>query len=252
VASIQKSFGSIYVLGDQSELTRVDELAAIHAGQVIVTGDDAGIALAWSGGGSMRLHRNTEVEFRDDNTVFLRSGQIYFDSIPSELIAGIASASVAAFQVDTEYGMVSHVGTQFMTAVDSTALKVSVREGRVDIAGRFYPHSAERGEQVLLSGRQRPVVLSFPGYGAAWDWVAKTSPSVDIEGKSAHVFLNWVGRELGMSIEYASDDVEQVARQAILQGQVDSEPAEALRLRMMTAGFLWRYEPGVIYVSDSN
>ena len=38
VATIQKSFGSIHVLGDQSELTRADDLAAIFLGQVIVTG----------------------------------------------------------------------------------------------------------------------------------------------------------------------------------------------------------------------
>jgi hypothetical protein len=252
VASIQKSFGSIYILGEQSQLTRADDLAAIHAGQVIVTGDDAGIAMAWSGGGSVRLHKNTEVEFRDDNTVFLRSGQIYFDSTPSELIAGVDAAGVASFQIETEYGTVSHVGTQFMTEVGSHALRVSVREGRVDVAGRFYPHVAERGEQVLLSGRQRPVVLNFPEYGAAWDWVAQTSPSVDIDGKSVHAFLNWVGRELGMSIQYGSDDIEQVARQAILEGRVDSEPGEALRLRMLTAALEWRYEPGVIYVSESN
>lgn len=252
VASIQKSFGSVYVLGDQSELMRADDLATIHAGQVIVTGADAGVAIAWANGGSVRLHRSTEVEFRDDNTVFLRSGQIYFDSTPSDLIGGVATAGAGSFQIETEYGIVSHVGTQFMTEVDSNALKVSVREGRVDIAGRYYPHVAERGEQVQLSGRQRPVVLSFPEHGAAWDWIAQTSPPVDVDGKSVHVFLGWVGRELGMSIQYGSDDIEQVARRAILEGQVDTEPGEALRMRMMTAALAWQYQEGVIYVSNSN
>jgi len=86
VASIQKSFGSIYLLGDQSELTRVDDLSTIHTGQIIVTGDDAGIALAWGNGGSVRLDSNTVVEFRNGSTVFLRSGQIYFDSMPVGLV----------------------------------------------------------------------------------------------------------------------------------------------------------------------
>ncbi len=252
VASIQKSFGSIYVLGDQSELTRVDDLAGIHAGQVIVTGDDAGIALAWSNGGSVRLHRSTEVEFRDENTVFLRSGQLYFDSTPSELIAGPATTGDASFQIETEYGSISHIGTQFMTEVDSNALKVSVREGRVDITGRYYPHVAERGEQVLLSGRQRPVVLSVPVYGAAWDWIRLTSPAVDVDGKSVHAFLTWVGRELGMSIRYGNSDIEQEARRALLEGQIDSEPAEALRMRMLTTAYDWHFEQGVIYVSGSH
>jgi len=252
VASIQKSFGSIYVLGDQSELTRADNLAAIHEGQVIVTGDAAGIALAWANGGSVRLDKNTEVEFRDDTTVYLRSGQIYFDSMPSELFAEVIAGSKNALVIETDYGVVTHTGTQFMTRVDGEELRVSVREGRVDIAGKYYPHTLERGEQILFSGRQRPVVLSIPEYGAAWDWVGQTSPPVDVDGQSVHVFLDWVGRELGMNIAYGSDEVEQIARQAILEGQVGSEPKEALRLRMMTAALDWRFEEGVIYVNRGN
>jgi hypothetical protein len=252
VASIQKSFGSIYVLGDQSELTRADNLAAIHEGQIIVTGDDAGIALAWVNGGSVRLDKSTEIEFRDDSTVYLRSGRVYFDSRPSELFAEVQAGGENSFVIETDHGVVMHTGTQFMTHVDDENLRVSVREGRVDISGQFYPHTAERGEQVLFSGRQRPVVLSIPEYGAAWDWIGKTSPPVNVEGQSVHVFLDWVGRELGMSIEYAGDDVAQVARQAILEGQVGTEPKEALRHRMMTAALSWRFEEGVIYVNHGN
>ena len=252
VASIQKSFGSIYLLSDQSQLTRADNLTSIHAGQVIVTGDEAGIALAWAGGGSVRLDKGTEVEFRDGNIVYLRSGRIYFDSMPSGLVAGTSVGGEGSFEIETDYGVISHIGTQFMTHVDGKELRVSVREGRVGIAGRYYPHTAERGEQVLISGRQRPVVLSIPEYGAAWDWIGQTSPSVDVDGKSVYVFLSWVSRELGMSIEYGNDVVEQIARRAILEGQVDTEPGEALRLRMMTAALEWQYQEGVIYVSNSN
>lgn len=252
VASIQKSFGSIYVLGEQAELTRADGLSAIHEGQTIVTGADAGIALAWSAGGSVRLDENTEVEFTDNNSVYLRSGRVYFDSMSSTLIAGISSGDVASFQINTEFGVVSHIGTQFMTEVASEELRVSVREGQVEVAGRYYPHTTSRGQQVLFAGRQRPMVLSIPEYGDAWDWIGHTSPTVDLDGQSVHTFLGWVGREMGMSIQYGSDDIEQLARGAILEGRVDSEPREALRLRMLTAALDWRYDEGVIYVSQSN
>lgn len=251
VASIQKSSGSIYVLGEQSELLRAEKLTAIHEGQVIVTGDDAGIALTWSSGGSLRLDKNTEVDFRDHETVFLRSGQIYFDSQASELIANVGAVGPVSFQVETEHGVVSHVGTQFMTEVNAGKLKVSVREGQVDVAGQYYAQSASRGEQLVFSGRQRPLVLSFPEYGAAWDWIAAVSPSVSVNGKSVHEFLNWAGRELGMSIRYIDDDVERVARKTLLVGRIDTEPREALRLRMMTVALDWRSEEGVIYVSNS-
>lgn len=252
VASIQKSFGSIYVLGKQSRLILANDLAAVHAGQTIVTGDDGGIALAWGKGGSVRLDSDTEIEFRNDRTVFLRSGRIYFDSRPSELVAGSGAGGVDEFRIETDYGVVSHVGTQFMTQVEADELRVSVREGQVDIAGRYYPHTATRGKQILFSGRQRPTELSFPGYGAAWEWVSRASPAIDVDGKSVHTFLAWVGRELGMSVAYSDAAVEQVARQAKLEGRVDTNPADALRMRMLTAALDWRVEEGVIYVGNSH
>ena len=252
VASIQKSFGPIYVLSDQSELIRANDLASIHAGQVIVTGDDAGIALAWAGGGSMRVDESSEIEFRDDNTVYLRSGKIYFDSTPSKLVAGTSVSAVGSFEIETDHGVVSHTGTQFMTGVNDDELLVRVREGRVEIAGRYYPHTAERGEQVVISGRQRPVVLSIPEYGALWDWVSRTSPAVDVDGKTIHEFLSWAGRELGMSVKYGNDELEQLVREKTLKGQVDTEPGEALRMRMLTAGLTWNYEEGAIHVSDDH
>ena len=252
VASIQKSFGAIYVLSDQSELTRANDLKSIYAGQVIVTGDDAGIALAWAGGGSMRVDEDSEVEFRDNNTVYLHAGNIYFDSMPSKLVAGTSVGEVGSFEIETDHGVVSHTGTQFMTGVNADELVVRVREGRVDIAGRYYPHTAERGEQVVISGRQRPEVLSIPEYGAAWDWVSRTSPSVDVDGKTIHEFLTWAGRELGMSVKYDNDKLEESARTDTLNGQVNVEPGEALRMRMLTAGLEWKYEEGAIYVSNDD
>ena len=252
VASIQKSFGSVYVLGEQSELTLANNLTTIYSGQTIVTGSDAGMALSWGKGGSVRLDKATKIEFVDDHTVRLQSGRIYFDSTPSELISGNSASGAESLQVETEHGTVSHVGTQFMAQVNTGELSVSVREGLVDIVGRYYPHTASRGEQVVFSGSHRPVVLSVPEYGDRWDWVTQTSPTIDVGGKTVHAFLMWAARELGMSIEYADAAVERVAHQAVLEGRVDMDPAEALRLRMLTAALDWRYVGGVIYVSDGS
>jgi hypothetical protein len=94
--------------------------------------------------------------------------------------------------------------------------------------------------------------LSVPEYGKKWDWVSRTSPTINVAGKSVHAFLEWVGRELGMSIEYANSTVEAVANEALLEGHVDTDPAEALRLRMLTAALDWRYVEGVIYVDISD
>ena len=194
VATIEKSIGPVYILAEQAELRETGDLSDIVAGQTIVTGADAGLALAWGLGGSIRVDEHTRVNFTDDQAVFLESGRVYFDSQPSRLVAGITSGDSPLFALHTAHGTVQHVGTQFMTEVVTDAIVVSVREGRVVITGTRYDHDASAGQQVTLAGLQAPRVLSIGRYGAEWEWIGRTTPAADVDGRSLHEFLGLGGR----------------------------------------------------------
>jgi len=250
VATIEKSFGSVYVLSEQSELRPTDDLSNVLSGQTIVTGNDAGLALAWDNGGSIRVDANTRIEFTDSNSVFVEEGRIYFDSMSSTLLAGIDAGGSPAFTLETPNGAVQHIGTQFMTAVDNDSLVVSVREGRVLVDGSYHEQTATSGQQVTLVGRQRPNVLSIERAGEAWAWVGRTTPAADVDGKTLHEFLVWVCREMGLDLKFEGK-AEAVAHDAVLKGTIDTVPADALRLRLATADLQSRIEGGAIYISDN-
>ncbi len=252
VATIEKSFGTIYLLQDSSELLETSTLSEIRAGQTIVTGDGAGIALAWGGGGSMRMDEKTRVRFVDAGSVYLESGRLYFDSAPSALIGGIATGESSNFIVATEFGEVSHMGTQFMTEVNGGQLRVSVREGRVAVEGRYHSHVALSGQQVTIAGRQQPTILNLSAYARDWHWAGRTSPPADVDGKSIYEFLQWVQRETGLEPRF-DGQAEQVARTELLKGTIDAEPLEALPRWMATTalGYDINESEGVIYVSDN-
>ena len=247
VASIVKSFGPVYLLGEEAELRPTGDLSRITSGQTIVSGDDAGIALAWGAGGSVRVDQASRVRFTSDHEVFLENGRIYFDSVsvPSD---GSVAAN-AAFTIGTEYGAIRHTGTQFMTEVGADKLIVSVREGEVAIDGVYHDQTISNGQQATFKGRQRPSILSISGSGSAWEWVERTTPAADVDGKTLHEFLVWVAREMGLELRFEGR-AEAVAREAILKGTIDTEPAEALRLRLASAALDWRIEGGVIYIRD--
>ncbi len=251
VASIEKSFGTIYLLGDSAELKETRDLSDVWSGQTIVTGADAGLALAWAAGGSLRIDESSRVTFTNDRSIYLEVGRIYFDSRPSALIAGVSAGGITGFSVTTDHGEVSHVGTQFMTEADSGALVVSVREGRVAIAGIYHEHAASPGEQVTFTGRQRPTVLNIAATGQAWGWVARTTPPADVDGKSLKQFLDWACRELGLELVFEGGAGE-VAEEAILRGTIDTGPADALRLRLASAALAYLIDEGVLYISDTN
>ncbi len=247
VASIEKSFGSIYLLGESAELHETSGIVNVHAGQTILTGSDSGLALAWGDGGSLRVDEDSRIEFTDHSSVYLQSGRLYFDSTPSALSVGISAGG--ALVVNTSHGRVSHIGTQFMAQTNANELIVSVREGQVAIAGKYHDYAASPGEQVMLTGRQQPIVLDISGSGEAWRWIGKTTPSADVDGRSLRVFLDWASRELGLTLEFEGG-ARRVADAAVLRGTIDMEPSEALRLRLASAALSYRIDEGVLYVSD--
>ena len=178
----------------------------------------------------------------------MRSGRIYFDSMPVLSTATRVALEAGGFTVDTDHGRVEHIGTQFMVRAEPTALTVSVREGQVTIDGRTHDHTASAGEEVTLAGRRGPTVLSISSSGKYWFWLERTAPAIDVDGRSLHEFLLWVSRELGLDLQFEGA-AEAVARKAILRGSIDAEPTAALRQRLATAAFSYRIDEGVIYVS---
>ena len=143
----------------------------------------------------------------------------------------------------------THLGTQYMAEIEGDELVVSVREGNVLIRGRLYEQQVDTGQQATLAGSQRPSLLSISRSGTQWDWVARTMPAADVDGRTLSEFLDWVSRELGLELRFEGD-AEVVAHEAILRGTVDTLPEDALRLRLATAALDWRIEEGVIYISD--
>ena len=249
VATINKSYGSI-LLGNQSQLNELSDFSTIMAGQSVVTRTDSGISLEWGRGGSLRIDAETRIEFISAEEVYLRSGRIYFDSTPSELIAGMPAGSVATkFRIKTDHGTVTHVGTQYMTSSNGTELTITVREGRVSMDGKYHNETVLEGQQLKVRGSNRANVADFPRYGVAWDWVEATAPVANVDGRSVDEFLKWVSRETGLEIIYESPEAEQKARAGILKGKVDMDPREALEFRMMGEDLNWQIDGGIINVS---
>ena len=250
VATINKSYGSIYMLGEQSELHKLSDLSAITVGQKIVTGPDSGIGLEWGNGGSLRIDAETRVEFISAEAIYLRSGRIYFDSTPSDLIAsGSTGTKPTQFRIETDHGAVSHSGTQYMTETSSETLVITVREGKVSIDGNYHDETALEGQRMEVVGNTRASVVNFARHGVAWDWVEHTSPIADVDGRSVDEFLSWVSRETGLRIVYESPEAEQKASSGILRGKVDMDPRSALAFRMMGEDLDWHIDGGTITVS---
>ena len=189
------------------------------------------------------MDKNTHIEFIAADSVYLHSGQIYFDSQS----AGTPDSN---FTIETVHGSVTHVGTQYMTNSDINGLTISVREGRVEVDGSYVDTAiASEGQQMILSGGAHPAITDFNIYGEAWNWIEATSPNVDIDGRTVNEFLAAIGREIGLQVLYVSPAAEQMAHNGVMKGNVDMDPRAELAFRMSGEDLGYRIDGGIIYVS---
>ncbi len=242
VANIERSLGSIYLLGDRAELRETNDLLSVTAGQTVVTGASSGVAFSMHDGLSLRVDERTRVEFVDATTAYLHNGRVYVDT---------NGAQRTDLRIESEHGAVMHVGTQYMMTVDKRTLAVSVREGTVAIDGSFHDATVSPGQRIQLSGTGRPDVANLPLHGEHWQWVEALAPSADFDGRSVHEFLEWVSRETGLALEFETAGAERLALAETLNGRIDTAPTDALRVWMMGVDLDWRIENGVIYISET-
>jgi hypothetical protein len=246
VADIDKSFGSIYMLGDNSELLESNFVHAVTAGQTIITDKDSGIGFAWAGGGSLRIDESTRVEFLSRDAIYLRTGRIYFDSKP--VLTATAASAEAKLTIITDHGEVTHVGTQYMASAQGNTLTVSVREGEIRLERPTSVESALGGQQIQIQGGATVNIVKISPYGENWQWIEPMAPAANVDGRSVHEFLDWVSHETGLKLQFANDNIESRAKNEVLVGTVDTDPTSALRIWMLGSDLDWRITSGKIFV----
>ena len=220
----------------------------IRAGARIETPADGRLALRLSDRTSLRLDRATRVRLVSAGILELATGALYVDT-------GGASTGV---EVRTPRGVVRDIGTQFEVRVDPSALRISVRSGRVELqAGHeragvrstIDPVSVGPGTQLTLTDKGSDTAV-ISASGPAWAWAAALSPAFDINGKPLASFLEHLAREYGWTIRYEDAQLARDASGIILHGSVAGlSPEDSLAVAMRTSGLSSSLREGEIRVS---
>lgn len=193
------------------------------------------------GGASLRLDENSVLAMTGPDRIALRQGAIYVD-------AGEGTAN-PPLVVETAYGEVRHLGTQYETRLTAGGLRVRVREGRVRLTAG--PRSAEgaAGEQVTLAADGGLARAAVARSGGEWAWVEDIAPQFDMNDRTLLEFLRWVGRETGQQVTFDSPAAEQAARELVLRGSVAGlAPRQALSAVLTTTQLHGREAGDVLHI----
>jgi ferric-dicitrate binding protein FerR (iron transport regulator) len=202
--------------------------ADLRAGDHVRTRTDGRVALRRTDGVEVRLDVGTTLALAEHGLARLETGRVYVDS-------GVAGTRSDAFVLETEFGSVRHLGTQYAAGLAPAALEVAVREGRVAIDQRGRDAVANAGESLIVRADGRIDRASLAPHDAAWQWAESMAPAFAIEGRTLDEFLAWAARETGRRLVYASPAVAQRAEQTLLKGSVDDlSPQQAVAAVLAT------------------
>ncbi len=254
LATVQKRFGEVQI-ADESGIPYYPSSGTFELvpGQSIRTGDEAGMAMTWKNGGSLRLGEHTAVSLTAANEIYLQHGRLYFDSDPATNSAtAVRAGSRELLAIRTDQGRVTPLGTRYVTQQLNDRLEVMVRQGKIAVESAGYSAIAMEGERLLMSRDDAPVVVPVDSYGEEWDWIERTTPAWNAEGRTIFEFLSWVSRESGRPIRFDTPAAERLARTESLVGYglVDMEPTVALRLVLMTTDLDWTIKDGTVVVTE--
>ncbi len=216
----------------------------LKAGQSLETGSDGRAGLSLPGIASARLDHDTRVRLAAADRIVIERGTLYVD-------AGPRGQGSARFLVETPAGVVRHLGTQYEVRIDGAAVRLRVREGRVEWRSRAGAVvQGEAGEQLLIAASGDVERRPAPRYGETWEWLASTAPAIDIDGRPLAEFLAWAGRELGCEVVFATPALRQEASSIVVHGSVAGlAPRQALDAVLATTSVHGSLDQGIIFVS---
>ena len=206
--TVNRVIGEVRVNGERIEVG--DRLIE---NDILETSLDSRIALALEDGQSVRLDDNSRVRVMTAGRFELASGALYVDSGLDDLASPV--------RIETEFGVATDIGTQFLVSVKHAGLQIGVREGLVQLqqsGGKLL--DVDSGELLQVSSAGLESVSPIRGNDPLWQWVSAISTNFELEGATLEQYLNWYARESGLVLQWENERSRENARRIRLSGSI--------------------------------
>ena len=211
----------------------VDAPASLPAGSLLRTRADAYAGLRLAGGGSLRVAPDSSVRLAASGEIELVGGRLYVDSGPGD--------EGQALVIVTPAGRAVEIGTQFEVSYRDDRYRLRVREGRVRLERPGGDIENRAGEELTIGADGSVGRARVDATAADWRWTLAVAPMPAIDGRPVTVLLEWVSRETGRGLRYATPALREQALKTILHGHVEErDPMDLLDAVLATTDFDYR------------
>lgn len=166
--------------------------------------------------------------FNSSSVVSLQHGALYYS----------AERGTSKVVIDTPFGSVRDIGTQFQVRLLAGEERIAVREGRVELQGR----TVAEGNELIASRSGFRTGVAAPD---AWAWVERAAPPIRLEGMTLGEALQRIAREKGLRLDWHAAPT---ARDIRMRGNAPLSIAEALEVATAATSVRSRIEDGRLVV----
>lgn len=218
-------------------------LLRLPYGSVVTCGEGGRVALRAAGGASLRMDAGTRAILVAVDRVRLERGALYLDNQGSGRTPGMV--------VETPLGSVREIGTQLEVRLLGDSLRVAVREGQARVERLSAAHTVEAGQEATWRDNGSITLAALAPDAAGWAWVQHVV-AFELDGSSAAAFVRWVAREAGLSLAWASPEIEAAAETIVLRGDLpDVVPLESVAIVLPTCGLRGRREDARLVIDKA-
>jgi len=244
VAHVATTIGAVESGARGEPLTKLAVGTELLAGSVLESADSAGAALELLSGHNLRIAAASRLRI-ETNAIVLDRGHIYLDSGPD--------GSSTPITVRSTLATVREIGTQYQVHLQADGLEVSVREGIVNLERDSGIVMARAGEFLRLEQDGSVSREAIPQYGEHWRWISQLAPALDINDRTVAEFLEWLSRENGWRVIFATASLQRDAQSIQISGSIDGLNAEeALASVMATVAWTYTLADGVVTIGTSD
>ncbi len=197
----------------------------LWASDVVTTADGdrtrpSRLVVQMASGATLRLDSGTRLLMQSKSELKLESGTVYVDSRGAKI------------ELQTDWGMVTNVGTRYEVRVapDNSWLRVRVREGAVQIADSQAKLQTVSAGEELTATADGSVVNKLSPCGPEWQWAVETrlENPFDVEEPLLLDALEWAAAEGGWQLEFASQALARANAATTVFGKIGNSSLEDL------------------------
>ena len=185
--------------------------ATLFQGDTFSTAKNSQVNLLLNTTTAITLDENTTLTLLN-NGIQLHSGRAYID-------ASVQNASVT---IVTPFGEITDIGTQYEVRVTTDTLHIIMREGTTKITTPsqviYASTSADLGDSLTLDHAGNTQTQHIAKSDEHWQWILNTEADFNLYNASPDELLQWASRITGKEVIYASQALEQQAKQRHFTG----------------------------------